>query len=111
MLISMDIRYVTINPNLKGGKEMKQFQEKERSLKKRVLGLMLVTLLVICNMFTPLGSSTPVQAAEKTITSMSYFSAADGPVISKSGVGQASYGFVMPIFNGGGATWEEVVND
>ena len=50
-------------------------------------------------------------AARDTITSMSYFSAADGPVITQSGVGQASYGFVMPIFNGGSATWNDVVQD
>ncbi len=49
--------------------------------------------------------------AATTITSMSYFSTADGPVISKSGVGQASYGFVMPIFNGGSATWADVSGD
>jgi beta-glucanase (GH16 family) len=51
------------------------------------------------------------KAAEKTITSMSYFSANDGPVISKSGVDKASYGFVMPVFNGGNATLEEVASD
>lgn len=39
-----------------------------------------------------------VQAAGNTVTSMAYFSAADGPVISKPGVGQASFGFVMPVF-------------
>lgn len=49
--------------------------------------------------------------AGTTVSSMSYFSPADGPVISKSGVGQASYGFVMPIFNGGSATWNEVSAD
>lgn len=90
---------------------MRKFQEKGNSLNKRALGFMLAAVLVICSMFTPLGANMQVQAAAKTITSMSYFSAADGPVITKSGVGQASYGFVMPIFNGGAATWEEVVSD
>lgn len=89
---------------------MKRFQEKGKSLNKRVLGIMMVTVLVICSLFNPLGKSTQVQAAT-TITSMSYYSAADGPVITKSGVGQASYGFVMPIFNGGGATWADVASD
>lgn len=55
--------------------------------------------------------ASKVEAADSTVTSMDYFSAADGPVISKSGVGQASYGFVMPIFNGGAATWNDVAQD
>jgi beta-glucanase (GH16 family) len=55
--------------------------------------------------------ASKVEAADTTVTSMDYFSAADGPVISKSGVGQASYGFVMPIFNGGAATWNDVAQD
>ena len=90
---------------------MRKFQEKGNSLNKRALGFMLAAVLVICSMFLPLVANMQVQAATKTITSMSYFSAADGPVITKSGVGQASYGFVMPIFNGGAATWEEVASD
>lgn len=110
MLISIDLKIEIINYILKGGK-MRKFQEKGNNLNKRALGFMLAAVLVICSMFTPLGTNMQVQAAAKTITSMSYFSAADGPVITKSGVGQASYGFVMPIFNGGAATWEEVVSD
>lgn len=90
---------------------MKHFKEKEKRLSKRVLGLMMVTILAICSMITPLSKSKQVQAAGTAITSMSYFSAADGPVISKSGVGQASFGFVMPIFNGGAATWADVASD
>ncbi|WP_313134476.1 family 16 glycosylhydrolase [Anaerocolumna sp.] len=89
---------------------MKRFKKKEKTLYKRVRGLMLVTILAICSMVTPLSKSQQVQAATG-ITSMSYFSATDGPVISKSGVGQASYGFVMPIFNGGAATWADVASD
>lgn len=90
---------------------MKHFKEKEKRLSKRVLGLMMVTILAICSMITPLSKSKQVQAAGTAINSMSYFSAADGPVISKSGVGQASFGFVMPIFNGGAATWADVASD
>lgn len=58
-----------------------------------------------------LPTSKVAEAAGTTVTSMAYFSANDGPVISKSGVGQASYGFVMPIFNGGAATWADVAED
>ena len=90
---------------------MKQFKEKEKRLYKRVPGLMMVTILAICSIVILLSKSKQVQAAGTGITGMSYFSAADGPVISKSGVGQASYGFVMPIFNGGAATWADVASD
>ena len=50
-------------------------------------------------------------AADTTITAMNYFSAENGPIISKADAKQANYGFVMPIFNGGSATWEDVVGD
>lgn len=45
------------------------------------------------------------------IHSMDYFSANDGPVITKSGVGEASYGFVMPVFNGGLQSYADVASD
>ncbi|MCM3702307.1 glycoside hydrolase family 16 protein [Paenibacillus macerans] len=80
-------------------------------MKQKVLSLFLAIVMVAS---VSLLSTAQVQAAEAagtTITSMDYFSAADGPVITKSGVGQASYGFVMPKFNGGSATWNEVVQD
>jgi len=74
---------------------------------QKVFTLMMVAVLLV----GAGGPASRVQAAGTTITSMAYFSAADGPVISKSGVGQASYGFVMPIFNGGSANWADVVDD
>ena len=46
-----------------------------------------------------------------TISSMNYFSANDGPVISKSAVSEASYGFVMPVFNNGASSWADLSND
>lgn len=46
-----------------------------------------------------------------TISSMNYFSANDGPVISKSAVSEASYGFVMPVFNNGASSWTDVSSD
>lgn len=51
------------------------------------------------------------KAAAKAITSMEYYSATDGPILTGSGVAGASYGFVMPKFNGGSATWAEVASD
>src|SRR5690606_19933686 len=71
---------------------------------KRALSLALAVAMIVSIGLWP---TAKVEAAT-TVTSMAYFSPADGPVISKSGVGQASYGFVMPIFNGGAATWNDV---
>lgn len=88
---------------------MKRFHSTEKRI-KQLLSMLLATIMVASVGFLP---TSKAQAAESgtTITSMTYFSAADGPVISKSGVGQASYGFVMPIFNGGAATWSDVSAD
>lgn len=91
---------------------MKQFQEKGKCLRGRILSLFLSVVMVLGVTFSPGGAgSITAQAAGTTITSMSYFSASDGPVISGSGVGQASYGFVMPVFNAGAAAWTEVAGD
>lgn len=88
---------------------MKRFHSTEKRI-KQLLSMLLAAIMVASVGFLP---TSKAQAAESgtTITSMTYFSAADGPVISKSGVGQASYGFVMPIFNGGAATWSDVSAD
>lgn len=53
-----------------------------------------------------------VEAAQtNTISSMNYFSAKDGPILSQSGVNEASYGFVMPMFNNGTSSWADVSGD
>ncbi len=75
---------------------------------KRVLSLVLAFVVTVT---MTVGSQTRDAEAATTITSMAYYSANDGPVISHSGVSEASYGFVMPIFNGGAATWTDVVDD
>lgn len=75
---------------------------------KRGMAFLLAVVMVLSMIMVP-GSN--VQAAGTTIQSMSYYSAADGPVITGSGVGEASYGFVMPIFNGGASTWADVADD
>ncbi|SHO48428.1 discoidin domain-containing protein [Anaerocolumna xylanovorans] len=94
------------------GNFMYQFQRKHRGLKQKLLSFILtVTMIAIGSYLPALGTSGRVQAAATVITSMAYFSASDGPVISHSGVGQASYGFVMPVFNGGAATWQDVASD
>lgn len=87
---------------------MKRIHNTESGFKQKVFSLFLAVVLLAGVGLLP---TSKVQAAVTTVTSMSYFSAADGPVISKSGVGHASYGFVMPTFNGGSATWNDVSDD
>jgi len=87
---------------------MKRSYATERRYLQKGLSLFFAVVMLASVGLWP---ASKVEAADFTVTSMDYFSAADGPVISKSGVGQASYGFVMPIFNGGAATWNDVAQD
>lgn len=90
---------------------MERVQHSKRRLMRKVWSLILAAVMIVCTGLLP---TLGVQAngdGQTTVTSMTYFSEADGPVISKSGVGQASFGFVMPIFNGGTATWNDVSHD
>lgn len=87
---------------------MKRVSKAEIGFARKVWSLFLALILLAGAGIVP---AAKVQAASTTVTSMSYFSAADGPVITKSGVGQASYGFVMPVFNGGAASWNDVSGD
>lgn len=57
------------------------------------------------------GAQVNLEVKANTISSMNYFSANDGPVLSKSGVNDASYGFVMPVFNNGTSSWADVSGD
>ncbi len=91
---------------------MQHFQRKHKGLKHKLLSIILAVAMIALGSYLPvIGTTGKVQAAQTVITSMAYFSASDGPVISHSGVGQASYGFVMPVFNGGAATWQDVASD
>ncbi|MDQ6417828.1 family 16 glycosylhydrolase [Paenibacillus sp. LHD-117] len=87
---------------------MRQFQMGVNGYMQKGLSILLAAVLLTAACLMP---ASGVRAAGTTVTSMAYFSANDGPVISKSGVGQASYGFVMPVFNGGSAAWSDVVDD
>ncbi|WP_081668204.1 beta-1,3-glucanase family protein [Butyrivibrio sp. MC2013] len=85
-----------------------------RKVAGRRVGLLLAAALAFGSVFAPAamrGPASTAYAAEATIYSMDYYSPTDGPVLSSSGVGEASYGFVMPIFNGGSASWEDVASD
>lgn len=77
-------------------------------MKEQICFVMVVCLLFV--FFLSLLSENKVKAAS-TITSMDYFSVNDGPVITKTGSGQASFGFVMPVFNGGNANYQDVAAD
>ena len=90
---------------------MKSFIHPGKTGTSTALRLLLAFVLLAGSGLLPTSWLQGAEAAGTTVTSMAYFSASDGPVISKSGVGQASYGFVMPIFNGGAATWTDVADD
>jgi beta-glucanase (GH16 family) len=78
---------------------------------QRLFSLVLAVVMIASVGLLPTPKVQAAGEAGTIVTSMAYFSAENGPVISKSGVGQASYGFVMPIFNGGSANWNDVFND
>lgn len=86
-----------------------RFHDAENRLQRKVLSLWLAVVMLAGAGLWP--GARDAEAAGTAVTSMAYFSAADGPVIARSGVGQASFGFVMPIFNGGSATWTDVSDD
>ncbi len=86
---------------------MKRFRKND-SIGHKLLSLVLAIMVLSSAIFT----AAPITSeAATTITSMSYYSSNDGPVISKSDAVEASYGFVMPIFNGGAATFNDVADD
>ncbi|SDB19489.1 Beta-glucanase, GH16 family [Pseudobutyrivibrio sp. YE44] len=74
--------------------------------------------LCMCLMASSLAVTSTIQAttyevhAEESdkskISSMEY---KDGPTLTASGINEASYGFQMPVFNGGESSWNDVVND
>lgn len=74
---------------------MRNIQKRRTRMQKRILSMFLVLSLICCSFLLPVtGDAKLVKAASTTITSMEYFSPADGPVISRSGVDSASFGFV-----------------
>ena len=84
----------------------------KKRLLRSVLSVVLAVGMVLGGAVTfPVSSIQTVKAEGATITSMAYYSAGDGPVLSASGVDSASYGFVSPIFSGGELTWGEAVSD
>lgn len=84
----------------------------KNKLCRRVTALLLAVAMVFGSLAMPDGGNIQaVYAAETVIRSMEYYSSNDGPVLTGSGVGEASYGFVMPKFNGGESSWEDVASD
>ncbi len=79
---------------------------------KRVTAIFLAAAMGFGGIALPNGGNAEaVYAAETGIRTMEYFSTNDGPVLKGSGVDDASYGFVMPKFNGGESSWEDVSAD
>lgn len=75
---------------------------------KRVFSKVTAVIVAIAVVLSTMGtidwlsinSATNVLAAATTITSMECYNSANGPVIKREGVDEASFGFVMPKFNG-----------
>ncbi len=74
---------------------------------KRVLNKgtsLLIVLTLLCTLagthFGFAGSKKQVQGATTVITSMDYYDTANGKTTTKSGVGEVSFGVVLPKFNG-----------
>ena len=84
-------------------------------IKKRLRNVLSIVLAITLIMGTLTGyliyNGKVAKAATGAITSMEYYSASDGPILTNSGVDGASYGFVMPKFNGGSASWADVASD
>lgn len=81
-------------------------------VKKKKLVKLLTCMLSSAMVITALPAATMLVQAEESsevlIRSMDY---KDGPVLTASGMTEASYGFQMPIFNGGENTWGQVASD
>lgn len=80
--------------------------KKIRPKMKKIIALLLIAVMTLGSgnpegLFVVNTQTSDVQAAETTkITSMEYYDSNNGQTQSKSGVTDASFGFVMPKFNG-----------
>ncbi len=73
----------------------------KETIKKVISTVLAITLIVGSgNFIVDTFKSTDVEAATTKITSMDYYDSANGPTQTKSGVTEASFGIVMPKFNG-----------
>ncbi len=91
---------------------MKQSKRVKRVLGRKALGLLMSVVMIVGVTLLPVsGGDQVVQAAQASITSMAYYSPADGPVLTSSGVGSETYGFVMPVFNEGAVKWKDISSD
>ena len=81
-------------------------QRKIKPQMKRIIAVLLIAAMTFCagnpyGLLAGKSESKEIQAAETTkITSMEYYDSANGQTQSKSGVTNATFGFVMPKFNG-----------
>jgi beta-glucanase (GH16 family) len=89
---------------------LKVFLTSEKGIRRKMIRVFLTTIMILVVVLLPRALKV-VQGAESAINKMEYYSQNDGPIITKSGVDKASYGFVMPKFNGGSVSWEDVASD
>lgn len=79
---------------------------KRKNVFSKAVSLVLVMGMILGGLFNP-----HIAKAATVITSMEYYSPSDGPIISKTGSEEESFGFVMPKFNGGAASYQDVAAD
>lgn len=77
---------------------------------KRCLGVLMAATLCVTGVIpsTTLTVSAETTSETTVITSMAYD---DGPTFTVSGLSEGSFGFRMPVFNGGANSWGEVAAD
>lgn len=82
-------------------------KRKEKTMKRllsKITSVILVMAVVLGTMGTDsllsLNGTKNVMGATTAITSMDYYDSANGPVVKRESVNEASFGFVLPKFNG-----------
>ena len=91
--------------------EKRVLQVNSKKLRNVLSIVLTITLLMGTLTGYSIYNGKVAKAATGAITSMDYYSSSDGPILTNSGVNGASYGFVMPKFNGGSASWADVASD
>ena len=72
---------------------------KKQILRNSLCYLLVLTLIISGNVYG-MGKVVVCEAADTIITSLDYFDASNGPTIVRDATEVASFGFVMPKFNG-----------
>lgn len=82
---------------------------RKSSWKKCCLSLVMAVAVTVTGILpSSVGQVAAAESGSTVITSMAYD---EGPTFTASGLSEASFGFRMPFFNGGAATWGDVASD